>query len=94
MREGIKGFVFFLLFLAASTATHAGRHEVLTYDVSWMGMTVGGMTVQDEQRDDGTALRAIRVRSRPWVATLYHVDTTIRCAIEPTDGGIDRKSVV
>ena len=60
----------------------------MTYDISWLGMTVGNMTVQEEQRDDGATHRSVRVRSRPWVATLYRVDTTIRCAIEPTDDGI------
>jgi len=83
MRVWIKVFVFFLLPLVVQ----AGRHEVMTYDISWAGMTVGGMTVQDEQRDDGTTHRSIRVRSRPWVSTLYRVDTTVHCAIEPTPDG-------
>jgi len=88
MRAGINVFVFFLLPLVVPVIAHAGKNEVMIYDISWLGMTVGGMTVQEEQRDDGTTLRSIRVRSRPWVATLYRVDTTIRCAIEPTDNGI------
>lgn len=87
MRVRINVFVFFLLPLIVPVSAHAGRHEVMTYDISWLGMTVGGMTVQEEQRDDNTTHRTIRVRSRPWVATLYDVDTTIRCAIEPTSDG-------
>ena len=86
MREGINGFVIFLLALAVPPAARAGRLEVMTYDISWLGMTVGGMTVQEERRNDAI-LRTIRVRSRPWVGTLYHVDSTVRCLIEPTPEG-------
>ena len=57
------------------------------YDISWLGMTVGGMTVQEEQREGGVVARSIRVRSRSWVSTLYHVDTTVHCLIEPTPTG-------
>jgi len=88
MRAGINVFVFFLLPLVAPAIAHAGKTEAMTYDISWLGMTVGGMAVLNEQRDDGTTLRSIRVRSRPWAATLYRVDTTIQCVIEPTPGGI------
>jgi len=87
MREGIKAFAFFLPLLFAPASARAERHEVMEYDISWLGMTVGGMTVQEDRRDDGTSTRAIRVRSRPWLATLYHVDTAVRCVIEPTPDG-------
>jgi hypothetical protein len=88
LREKIKGFLFFLLALAAATSARAAeRHEVMEYDISWLGMTVGGMTVQEQRDGGGVVTRSIRVRSRPWVATLYRVDTTVRCVIEPTPDG-------
>lgn len=50
-------------------------------------MTVGSLSVTSAPDGTGGLLRAIRVRSSAWVGHIYPVDTTLQCAIAPTQDG-------
>ena len=63
------------------------RSELMQYDITWVGVSVGTMAVRSEARDDGSEFRSIRVWNRPWIAMVYPVDNTIECLIEPTPDG-------
>ena len=59
----------------------------MEYDITWVGVSVGTMTVQSETNAAGHLLRSLRIWNRPWIAVIYPVDTTIECEIEPTPEG-------
>lgn len=76
-----------LLLLAMPPRGHAGRVETLDYDITWIGVSVGTMTVRSESRDDGSQWRSIRIWNRPWMARIYPVDNRIDCLTEPSPDG-------
>ena len=76
-----------LLALAGLAPGRAAAGEILEYDVSWVGVSVATMTIQSQTNEAGHVLRSIRIWSRPWVALVYPVDTTIDCAIAQTPDG-------
>ncbi len=59
----------------------------MEYDITWIGVSVGTMTVNSETLDGGVLLRSIRIRNRPWISAIYSVDNTVECVIEPTPEG-------
>ncbi len=61
--------------------------EQMVYDITWIGVSVGTMTVNSETLEEGILLRSIRIRNRPWIAPLYTVDNTVECRIESTTNG-------
>ena len=82
-------FIFSILFCLPGLLrpVAAASRELMEYDITWVGVSVGTMSVQNETDDDGTAFRAIRIWNRPWIAALYPVDNTIECRIETTTEG-------
>ncbi len=65
----------------------AASLELMEYDITWVGVSVGTMTVQNETSDNGNVFRSIRIWNRPWIAKIYPVDNTIECRIETTSDG-------
>ena len=61
--------------------------ETLEYDVTWVGVSVGSMSVRAESFPDGSLLRSIRIRNRPWIAKIYPVDHSIDCRVAPSPDG-------
>ncbi|MDD4118253.1 MAG: hypothetical protein PHI39_08580, partial [Kiritimatiellae bacterium] len=55
--------------LATATTPARGQiRETLAYDITWVGVSVGTMSVRSETGDDGALVRSIRIRNRPWIA--------------------------
>ena len=77
----------FLLGVAAASPVRAAGSEYMEYNVTWVGVSVATMTIQSQSDEAGHDLRSIRIWSRPWVALVYPVDTTIDCAIAQTPDG-------
>ena len=77
----------FLLGVAAASPVPAAGSEYMEYNVTWVGVSVATMTIQSQTNEAGHVLRSIRIWSRPWVALVYPVDTTIDCAIAQTPDG-------
>ena len=77
----------FLLGVAAASPVRAAGSEYMEYNVTWVGVSVATMTIQSQTNEAGHVLRSIRIWSRPWVALVYPVDTTIDCAIAQTPDG-------
>jgi hypothetical protein len=75
------------LLLAQAIPACAGDGELMEYDITWVGMSVGTMSVRSETAEDGAQVRSIRIWNRPWIARIYPVDTTIECRIETTADG-------
>ena len=73
--------------LGTFTPAHAANTERMEYDITWVGVSVGTMTVQGETEADGRLLRSVRIWNRPWIAAIYPVDTTIECGIEQGSEG-------
>lgn len=65
----------------------AACSEILEYDITWVGISVGTMLVRSETGTDGGLLRSIRIWNRPWIALVYPVDNAIQCRIEATAEG-------
>ena len=59
----------------------------MEYDITWVGVSVGTMTIQSETNVAGHLVRTLRMWNRPWIAVVYPVDTTVSCEIEPTPEG-------
>jgi hypothetical protein len=81
-----------LMLLGAVLFAHAlpagaGNVELMEYDITWVGVSVGTMSVQSETAEDGAQVRSIRIWNRPWIALVYPVDITIECRIESTADG-------
>jgi hypothetical protein len=76
-----------LLLLALPASAAPPQTEFLHYDITWVGVSVGTMSVRSETTVEGGLLRSIRVWNRPWIARVYPVDNTIECRIEPTPEG-------
>ncbi len=73
--------------LASARSEAADSTEVMEYDITWIGVSVGTMTVKGETLDNGVIRRSIRIRNRPWISAVYTVDNTVECVIEPTPEG-------
>lgn len=72
----------------ASAASGGGTgSELMEYDITWIGVSVGTMTVRSGTDGAGALLRSIRIWNRPWIAMVYAVDNTIECRIESTPDG-------
>ena len=76
-----------LLGLAGVSPTRAAGGEVLEYDVSWVGVSVGTMEILSGTNAANHLVRSLRIWSRPWIALVYPVSTSVECEIEPTDRG-------
>ena len=88
----MNGRLFFLraailLGVAAASPVRAGVSEYMEYNVTWVGVSVATMTVESRTDAAGNQIRTLRIWSRPWVALVYPVDTTIDCAIAQTPDG-------
>ena len=86
-----------LAFAMRSAPAGAAGVERMEYDITWVGVSVGTMTVQSETNAAGHLLRTLRIWNRPLIALVYPVDTTIECEIEPTPDGprhVIRKKVL
>jgi len=75
-----------LLCLLALAARAAGA-ERMEYDITWVGISVGTMTVQSATNETGQLVRTVRLWNRPWIALVYPVDNTVECRIESTADG-------
>ena len=84
-------FLILLLFLLAPAGAAfpnpAAGAELMEYDITWVGVSVGTMVIRSETCPDGTLVRSIRIWNRPWIALVYPVDNTIECRIESTPDG-------
>lgn len=76
-----------LALLLTGGAARAMEPERLEYDITWVGISVGTMVVQNELDADGHSVRLLRMWNRPWIARFYPVDTTIECSIIPGPDG-------
>ena len=76
-----------LLGVSAATPTRAAEDEFMEYDVTWVGVSLGTMTLRNGTNEAGHVVRTLRMWNRPWIALIYPVDTTIACTIEPTPVG-------
>ena len=76
-----------LLALAGVLPGRAAESERMEYDITWIGISVGTMTIQSETNAAGHGVRTLRLWNRPWIAMIYPVDTTIACEIESTPEG-------
>ena len=86
IRRTILGAACALALLGRAAAGSAPA-EYLEYDITWVGISVGTMTIQSAPNDAGNRVRVLRIWNRPWVALVYPVDTTVTCTIEPTEDG-------
>lgn len=93
MRRGpMKSTFAILVCLAAALAAPAGPtpaagREFMEYDVTWVGLSVGAMTIRSETDGTGQTTRSLHLWNRPWVALVYPVDSTVACTIVPTPEG-------
>ena len=76
-----------LLAGAGANSAQALPAERMEYDITWVGISVGTMTIQSDTNEAGHLVRSLRMWNRPWVALVYPVDTTITCTIEPSAEG-------
>lgn len=75
------------VYLANGFTVRAAQTEFMEYNLTWVGVSVGTMTLQSEADKSGGLLRTLRLWNRPWVALVYPVNTVITCRIEPTAAG-------
>jgi hypothetical protein len=87
--KSIPAMFLFLCALGLATVppVRASGAELLEYDISWVGVSVGTMTVQSETNAAGNLLRSLRIWNHPLIALVYPVDTTVTCEIEQTPDG-------
>ena len=79
--------------LAVDLPVSAATTERMVYDITWVGVSVASMTVQNDADEAGKVFRSVRIQSRPWLSKVYPVDTTVECTIEKTPEGV-RHTVV
>lgn len=83
-----RTWIFAVLWgLAGFAPASAAATEVLEYDVSWVGVSVGTMEIRSGTNETGHLVRSLRIWNRPWIALVYPVSTFVECEIEPTDRG-------
>jgi hypothetical protein len=84
-------FIFYVLcllgWLGLPALGQPVHSEFMEYDITWIGLSVGTMTVQGETDETGRIVRSVRIWNRPWIAAIYPVDTTVACVIEQTPQG-------
>lgn len=73
--------------LGVPASARAANSELMEYDITWVGVSVGTMTILSETNATGLLVRTLRLWNRPWIAVVYPVDTTVSCEIEPTPEG-------
>jgi len=73
--------------LAGGSAAAAAGTEFMEYNITWVGISVGTMTLAGETNEPGDRVRTLRLWNRPWIALVYPVDTVITCRIEATEDG-------
>jgi hypothetical protein len=73
--------------LCAPAPARAADAELMEYDITWVGISVGTMTVQGETDEIGRIVRSVRLWNRPWIAAIYPVNTTLECVVEQTPEG-------
>lgn len=61
--------------------------EYMEYDISWLGVGIGTLSIHGATDENGIITRSIRVYNRPWIAAIYPVDDTVVCVIEPSEDG-------
>lgn len=76
-----------LLLVGPAISSHAAGAEAMEYDITWVGLSVGTMTIQSGPAAAGNLVRSLRLWNKPWIALIYPVDTTVTCTIEPTTNG-------
>jgi len=79
--------VFGLAGLAGVQPASAGGTEWMEYDITWVGISVGTMTIHGGTNEAGHVVRTLRLWNRPWIALVYPVETTVECTIEPMANG-------
>jgi hypothetical protein len=88
---GIPLWFFSLLSVGAVTEPvpppSPAHTERMEYDITWVGVSVGSMSVWEEVAEEGTLFRSIRIWNRPWIAAIYPVDNTVECRISVTPDG-------
>lgn len=70
----------------------AYTNELMVYRMSWMGTTIGEMTLSSSVTTNGGTLRSMRVRSRSWARLFSNLDDTVTC--ESDGEGADLRRVV
>jgi hypothetical protein len=80
-------FILGLHVAAFAGPVRAAPAEFMEYDITWVGVSVGTMSIQCKTNEAGNLVRALRMWNRPWIALVYPVDTTIECEIEATPEG-------
>ena len=73
--------------LCTPAPARAVHTELMEYDITWVGLSVGTMTVKGETDETGRIVRSVRIWNRPWIAAIYPVETTLECVIEQTPEG-------
>lgn len=76
-----------LAWLGPSSPVRAAHVELMEYDITWVGISIGTMTVQEKTDGAGRILRSVRMWNRPLLAAIYPVDTSLECVIEQTPEG-------
>lgn len=72
----------------AKDASPAPVHtEFMEFDITWVGVSVGSMTVREEQYEDQSIHRAIHIKNRPWISLIYPVDNLVVCRITRDEEG-------
>lgn len=88
LRLRLAGCLAAALALACpGSPARANPDEFMEYDITWIGLSVGVMTVQSQTNSAGVITRRIRIWNRPWIARIYPVDNTIECRLETTPQG-------
>ncbi len=80
-------FILLPALLFSGAPLHAMEPERLEYDITWVGISIGTMVVQNELDAAGQPARLLRMWNRPWIARFYPVETTIECRILPGPDG-------
>ena len=94
MMTALMRRILFILFalcvpaMAEDSPVRGGRTERMAYDITWVGVSVASMTVQNDADETGKIFRSIRIQNRPWLAKVYPVETTVECTMEETPEGL------
>lgn len=80
-------WVLCLPVVAVDLPVPAATTERMAYDITWVGVSVATMTVQNNVDEAGKVCRSVCIQNRPWLSKVYPVDTTVECTIERTADG-------
>ena len=78
MPSFLRNALFFALLLGSLQGA-AYTNELMVYRMSWMGTTIGEMTLSSSISTNGALLRSMRVRSRSWARLFSSLDDTVTC---------------